>query len=88
MSRKTTLRTTIEPGKVITVDERELVDLERQDLIHSRELADGEAPRKGEKSWRPEVEPEEADDDETVPEPATTPGVITDAPAKRKGASA
>lgn len=38
---KTKVRTTFTPGEVIEVDERELVDLERQHLIHSREGDEG-----------------------------------------------
>lgn len=34
---KTKVRTTITPGEVIKVDAAELIDLERQGLIHSRE---------------------------------------------------
>jgi hypothetical protein len=34
---KTKVRTTIEPGVVLTVDDSELLDLDRQGLIHSSE---------------------------------------------------
>lgn len=52
MAKRTKVRATNTPGLVIEVDESELLDLERQGLIHSRELADGETIRKGEKPWR------------------------------------
>lgn len=48
---KTKVRTTFTPGEVIEVDERELVDLERQHLIHSR---------KGDEGWQ-DAEPVETD---------------------------
>lgn len=41
------VRTTFTPGEVIEVDERELLDLERQGLIYSGELADGESAAEG-----------------------------------------
>lgn len=40
MSKTTAIRTTINPGEVIKVDERELLDLDRQGLIKSRESDD------------------------------------------------
>jgi hypothetical protein len=50
MARKTAIRTTIEPGVVIKVDDTELLDLDRQGLIKSRE---------GDEGWHPEApEPE------------------------------
>lgn len=33
---KTKIRTTINPGEVLTVDDAELIDLERQGLVKSR----------------------------------------------------
>lgn len=54
------VRTKNEPGKVIEVESTELTDLERLGLIHSRELAEGETTRKGEKTWRPEPTAEPA----------------------------
>lgn len=40
MARKTKVRTTIEPGVVLTIDDTELIDLDRQGLIKSRETDD------------------------------------------------
>lgn len=37
MAKFTKVRTTITPGEVIKVEAHELIDLERQGLIHSRE---------------------------------------------------
>lgn len=51
MARKTKVRTTLNPGTVIKVEEAELIDLSRQGLIYSRELADGETIPKGEKAF-------------------------------------
>lgn len=51
MADTTKVRTTIKPGTVIEVDSAELLDLERQGLIHSRKLSKDEKPRKGEKAW-------------------------------------
>ena len=48
---KTAVRTTITPGEVIEVTGAELIDLERQGLIHSRE---------GDESWQ-QAEPVETD---------------------------
>lgn len=45
MARLTAVRTTIEPGRVLKVDASELLDLERQGLIKSRE---------GDEGWKPE----------------------------------
>jgi hypothetical protein len=42
---KTKVRTTIEPGRVIEVDDAELLDLDRQGLLKSYE---------GGKGWKPE----------------------------------
>lgn len=53
MARTTAIRTTIEPGRVIKVDDSELLDLERQGLIKSRE---------GDKGWK-------ADDSEAPASP-------------------
>lgn len=62
VARKTTkVRTTFTPGEVIAVDAAELLDLERQGLIHSQESDD---------NWQPEVKPEAAEPDA---EPSTTP---------------
>lgn len=47
----TKVRTTFTPGTVIEVDERELLDLDRQHLIHSRE---------GDEGWQDD-EPVESD---------------------------
>ena len=46
----TQVRTTNEPGVVREVDDTELIDLERQGLIYSRE---GDSTRKGEHKWQP-----------------------------------
>jgi hypothetical protein len=51
MARKTKVRTTIEPGTVIAIDDTELIDLDRQGLIHSSER-DGV----GSHEWKPEAE--------------------------------
>lgn len=48
---KTKVRSTFTPGEVIEVDERELLDLERQGFIHSRE---------GDDDWR-DAEPIDID---------------------------
>lgn len=37
VASKTKVRTTINPGVVISVAEHELIDLDRQGLVHSRE---------------------------------------------------
>lgn len=52
---KTRVRTTIEPGRVIEVDDAELTDLDRYGVIKSRE---------GDKGWKPEEAeaPAKADD--------------------------
>jgi hypothetical protein len=47
----TRIRTKFTPGEVIEVDERELIDLERQGLIHSREHDAGTPIREGEEAW-------------------------------------
>ena len=72
---KTKVRTTFDPATVLEVDERELVDLERQGLIHSRQLGKNEKPRKGEKAW------------ESGKAESTDSGVITDAPNTEGGAA-
>jgi hypothetical protein len=66
MAKTTKVRTTFTPGKVIKVDERELLDLERQGLIYSRETAEGATVRKGEHAWR---------DDKPIEQES---GVVTD----------
>lgn len=54
---KTKVRTTIEPGVVLTIDAPELLDLERQGLIKSREGDEGwqdDKPDKGAKTEKKE----------------------------------
>ena len=68
----TKVRTTFTPGTVISVSERELVDLERQGLIYSRELADGETPRKGEHAWE-STKPAKPEPEPDAPAPAAEP---------------
>lgn len=41
LSQLTKVRTTITPGEVVEANERELLDLERQGLVHSREGDEG-----------------------------------------------
>ena len=50
VTRKTKVRTTIEPGVVLAIDDAELLDLDRQGLIHSSDAGHGSH------EWRPEVE--------------------------------
>lgn len=47
---KTAIRTTINPGEVIKVDDAELVDLQRQGLIESLESDDAAAEKKAKAS--------------------------------------
>lgn len=47
---KTAIRTTINPGEVIKVDDAELVDLTRQGLVKSAESDDKPADTKGKAS--------------------------------------
>lgn len=61
----TKVRTTIEPGVVHEVDAAELIDLERQGLIYSRE---GDTTAKGEHKWQPKGRGE---DIVTAPAPIT-----------------
>jgi hypothetical protein len=69
MAKTTKVRTTFTPGDVIRVEGAELLDLERQGLIYSRELADGETPRKGERAWQddPPIETESGIVTDTTP---------------------
>lgn len=52
----TKIRSSINPGTVVEVDERELVDLDRQGLIHSHELdaksAEKTGVHKSAKRWK------------------------------------
>lgn len=50
MAKKTKVRVTIEPGVVRSVDDAELIDLDRQGLIHSSEAGHGRH------EWKPEEE--------------------------------
>lgn len=59
MARKTAIRTTIEPGRVLHVDDSELLDLDRQHLIKSRE---------GDRGWKPEETEAPAEVDNTKKE--------------------
>lgn len=52
VARKTKVRTTIEPGVVLAIDDTELLDLDRQGLIHSSEAGHGAH------EWRPEAKAE------------------------------
>lgn len=56
VGKKTKVRTTIEPGRVIEVDDSELLDLDRQGVIYSSEAGDGKH------AWKPE-ETEAANDE-------------------------
>lgn len=47
---KTAIRTTINPGEVIKVDDAELVDLQRQGLVKSFESDDSPADKKAKAS--------------------------------------
>lgn len=75
VARKTKVRTTNEPGVVLAIDDTELVDLNRQGLIHSSEAGHGKH------EWRPEVE---VDTDEA---PATTDTKSAKAGKTEKGAT-
>lgn len=50
MSKTHAIRTTINPGEVIKVDDAELVDLTRQGLVKSAESDDKPADTKGKAS--------------------------------------
>lgn len=63
VAKKTKVRTTNLPGKVIEVERYELIDLERQGLIHSRE---------GDENW-PDDKPKTKAPDKA----ATTKGATT-----------
>lgn len=63
VARKTKVRTTIEPGVVLAIDDTELLDLDRQGLIHSSEAGHGAH------EWQPEADTDEAPaatDDDTA----------------------
>lgn len=91
MAEKTKVRATIEPGVVREVDDAELVDLQRQGLIHSFEHtdhalevlpADFKAPHR----WR---EPDKGEDVVTPPpgitDPAASAATETGAKSAKKG---
>lgn len=67
----TQVRTKLRPTEVIEVGDAELIDLERQGLIHSRKLDKDEKQHKGEAEWVPAKASTRVE---------TTSGVITDAP--------
>lgn len=52
------IRTTINPGEVLTVDDAELLDLDRQGLVYS-----SESGKVGKHKWKAEA-PADADRDE------------------------
>lgn len=81
----TKVRTTFNPGLVLEVDDTELVDLERQGLLHSREHGTSPLPE-GLAPWR--GSDETADDlDGRVEEPVGAIATTTSKTTKQKGAA-
>lgn len=70
VAKRTKVRTTMTPGIVVKVEEYELLDLDRQGLIHSRE---------GDKDWQDDT-PVKTESGDLA---ATTPAAAKAAPASK-----